>query len=201
MTLNPVDVPEMLRRNKDQMFLIESEAIEFIRDTYIAYGGVNRAYDSVKANQDVDYEALAERTEKRTKTKMAVVKQDCDSFDIVPLDVAREEGLVAAKHFWNINWIERHIRINSLLKNNSRCIVDVCALGFKHQFAPVEILFIDCPHQRLITVGIVPAKMVKSEKIKFFKPNGTWRNAQSLFCNFGRKKNATRFDVPLNFEH
>ena len=91
-TLNPVDVPEMLRRNKDQMFLIESEAIEFIRDTYIAYGGVNRAYDSVKANQDVDYEALAERTEKRTKTKMAVVKQDCDSFDIVPLDVAREEG-------------------------------------------------------------------------------------------------------------
>lgn len=87
-----VDVSEMLRRNKNQMFLIESEAIEFIRDTYTAYGGINRAFDTVKANQDVDYEALAERAEKRTKTKMAVVKEDCDSFDIVPLDVAREEG-------------------------------------------------------------------------------------------------------------
>lgn len=92
LTLEPVNVAEMLRRNKDQMFLLESEAIEFIRDTYTAYGGINRAYDTVKANQDVDYEALAARTEKRTKTKMAVVKQDCDSFDIVPLDVAREEG-------------------------------------------------------------------------------------------------------------
>ena len=90
--LTPIDVNEMLRRNKDKMFLIESEAIEFIRDTYTAYGGINRAFEASKANREVDYEALAERTEKRTKTKMAVVKQDCDSFDIVPLDVAKEEG-------------------------------------------------------------------------------------------------------------
>ncbi len=90
--LEPVDVKEMLRRNKDQLFLIESEAIEFIRDTYTAYSGVNRAHDSVKGNQGIDFEALAEKTEKRTKTKMAVVKEDCDSFDIVPLDVANKEG-------------------------------------------------------------------------------------------------------------
>lgn len=90
--LEPVDVAEMLRRNKDQMFLLESEAIEFIRDTYIAYAGVNRVHDAIKANQEVDFEVLAERAEKRTKTKMAVVKQDCDSFDIVPLDTANAEG-------------------------------------------------------------------------------------------------------------
>ncbi|MCD8289965.1 MAG: phosphoadenosine phosphosulfate reductase family protein, partial [Prevotella sp.] len=90
--LIPVDVDEMLRRNNDQMFLIENEAIEFIRDTYIAYAGVNQAYDSIKANQNIDFEALAQKVEKKTKQKMAVVKEDCDSFDVMPLDVANAEG-------------------------------------------------------------------------------------------------------------
>lgn len=90
--LEPVDVELMLRRNKDEMFLIENEAIEFIRDTYTAYAGVNRAHDSIKANQDIDFEALAERAEKRTKQKMAVVKEDCDSFDVMPLDAANADG-------------------------------------------------------------------------------------------------------------
>lgn len=90
--LEPVNVAEMLSRNKDQMFLMESEAIEFIRDTYVAYAGINRAHDTVQGNQDIDFEALAQKEEKRTKTKMAVVKEDCDSFDIVPLDVAKKEG-------------------------------------------------------------------------------------------------------------
>lgn len=91
-TITPVDVEGMLRRNKDQMFLIENEAIEFIRDTYIAYAGVNRAHDTIKANQNIDFEALAQKVEKKTKQKMAVVKEDCDSFDVVPLDVANAEG-------------------------------------------------------------------------------------------------------------
>ncbi len=91
-TIKPIDVKEMLRRNSDQMFLIENEAIEFIRDTYMAYSGVNKANALSKANQEVDFEALAEKVEKRTKQKMAVVKQDCDSFDIVPLKTANAEG-------------------------------------------------------------------------------------------------------------
>lgn len=91
-TLEPINVKEMLRRNSDQMFLLENEAIEFIRDTYTAYAGVNRAHDAVKANQVIDFEALAEKVEKKTKKKMAVVKEDCDSFDVVPLDVANAEG-------------------------------------------------------------------------------------------------------------
>lgn len=90
--LEPVNVELMLRRNKDEIFLIENEAIEFIRDTYNAYAGVNRAHDSIKANQEIDYEALAERAEKRTKQKMAVVKEDCDSFDVMPLDAANAAG-------------------------------------------------------------------------------------------------------------
>lgn len=91
-TIVPVDVETMLQRNSDQMFLLENEAIEFIRDTYIAYAGVNRAHDAIKANQAIDFEALAEKVEKKTKQKMAVVKEDCDSFDVIPLDVANAEG-------------------------------------------------------------------------------------------------------------
>lgn len=90
--LEPVDMKLMLRRNKDEMFLIENEAIEFIRDTYTAYARVNRAHDTIKANQEIDFEALAERAEKRTKQKMAVVKEDCDSFDVMPLDAANAAG-------------------------------------------------------------------------------------------------------------
>lgn len=90
--LEPVDMELMLRRNKDEMFLIENEAIEFIRDTYTAYAGVNRVHDTIKANQGIDFEAIAERAEKRTKQKMAVVKEDCDSFDVMPLDVANAAG-------------------------------------------------------------------------------------------------------------
>lgn len=90
--LEPVDVREMLRRNADLMFLLESEAIEFIRDTFTAYSGVNRARDAAKANQEIDFEALAEKAEKKAKRKMAVVKEDCDSFDVVPLDVAQSQG-------------------------------------------------------------------------------------------------------------
>lgn len=90
--LEAVDVELMLRRNKDKMFLIENEAIEFIRDTYTIYAGVNHAHDTIKANQEIDFEVLAERAEKRTKQKMAVVKEDCDSFDVMPLDAANAAG-------------------------------------------------------------------------------------------------------------
>lgn len=90
--LEAVDVELMLRRNKDKMFLIENEAIEFIRDTYTIYAGVNHAHDTIKANQEIDFEVLAERAEKRTKQKMAVVKEDCDSFDVMPLDAVNAAG-------------------------------------------------------------------------------------------------------------
>lgn len=89
--LKAIDVETMLAKNADPIFLIESEAIEFIRDTYSAYTGVNNVRDTAQANQ-LDFETLAAKIEKRTKQKMAVVKQDCDSFDIMPLDAANSEG-------------------------------------------------------------------------------------------------------------
>lgn len=87
-TLKPVDMKKMLEKNREAMFLLESEAIEFIRDTYETYTRASRA---VEANV-IDFEELAARQEKKTKQKMAVVKEDCDSFDIMPANEAELKG-------------------------------------------------------------------------------------------------------------
>lgn len=91
MKLVPVNMAKMLSRNKDPMFLMESEAIDFIRDTYIAYSAATKSVERVAANK-IDFEALTVRLEKKAKQKMAIVRQDCDSFDIMPLDQANEQG-------------------------------------------------------------------------------------------------------------
>lgn len=89
--LIPVDMKKMLERTKEQMFLCESEAIEFIRDTFDTYSGANRLTEMHASNQ-IDFEALVEKQEKSKKQKMAIVKEDCDSFDIMPLSEAEKQG-------------------------------------------------------------------------------------------------------------
>lgn len=89
--IRPVNVKKMLERCKEYMFLLESEAIEFIHETYIQYAGAQKSVKNVAANQ-IDFEALAAQAEKKSKTKMAIIKEDCDSFDIVPLQEAEKQG-------------------------------------------------------------------------------------------------------------
>lgn len=91
LTLEPVDVTAMLEQCSNEMFLLESEAIEFIRDVYVQYSSARKSVENTKANQ-LDFEALVAKLEKSTRQKMAIVKQDCDSFDIMPLENAKQEG-------------------------------------------------------------------------------------------------------------
>lgn len=89
--LKAVNMKKMLERNKEIMFLIESEAIEFIRDMYTSYASARKSIERVAANE-MDFEVLAKRMEQKTKQKMAIVKEDCDSFDLMPLETAQKEG-------------------------------------------------------------------------------------------------------------
>lgn len=89
--LEPIRISEVVERNKKLMFLLEHEAIEFIEQTYRTYS-LKKIRKKAKANEDVDWTALAEKIEKNTGVKHAVVKQDCDSFDIMPLDLAKEQN-------------------------------------------------------------------------------------------------------------
>lgn len=91
LSLIPVNIESLLDLNKDALFVLENEAIDFIRDTYETYSKIKKNTKSQKADV-IDYEALAKKQEKATKQKMALIRENCDSFDIMPLEYAQSMG-------------------------------------------------------------------------------------------------------------
>lgn len=118
--LNPIDVKKMLKCNAEFMFLLESEAIEFIRETFIQYAGAWKSVAKVAANQ-LDYETLAKRMEAKIKKKMAIVREDCDSFEIMPLDTAEKQG----KKVFHTTKIDKFLASFSGGKD-SQVVLDLC---------------------------------------------------------------------------
>ncbi len=139
LSLQPVDVTEMLRRNADMMFLLESEAIEFIRDVFVSYSSASRSVERVKANQ-MDFEAMRERIERKTKRKMAIVREDCDSFDIMPLETARAEG----RRVYQGTKVDRFIASFSGGKD-SQVILDLCTRAIPS--ADFEVFYSDTGYE------------------------------------------------------
>ncbi|NLE36133.1 MAG: phosphoadenosine phosphosulfate reductase family protein [Bacteroidales bacterium] len=86
--LKPINIQKVVEKNHKLLFLLEQEAIEFIEQTYRTYS-LKKIKSKAKVNEEIDWALLAEMHEKKTKIKYAVVKQDCDSFDIMPLDLTK----------------------------------------------------------------------------------------------------------------
>lgn len=89
LVLEPVDIEKLRSRNEDTMFIIEHEAMDFINQTYRRYKSIREVSQK---NPDINFQTLADRLEKRTKEEHVVVKEDCDSFDVMPLSKAEELG-------------------------------------------------------------------------------------------------------------
>lgn len=87
LVLKPVDIEKLRSRNEDTMFIIEHEAMDFINQTYRRYKNIREVS---KKNPDIDFQALANNLEKKTKEEHVVIKEDCDSFDVMPLSKAEE---------------------------------------------------------------------------------------------------------------
>lgn len=137
--LQPVDVKKMLKKNQNAMFLLETEAIEFIRDTYLQYADAAQKVAAFKANQ-VDFEALAERATKQQKQQMTIVKEDCDSFDIMPLEDAKQAG----KRTYATTKIDKFLASFSGGKD-SQVVLDLCTRAIPPQ--AFEVIYSDTGYE------------------------------------------------------
>lgn len=88
-TLSAIDIESLRAANDDSLFLLEHEAMEFIDAEYRKYKAVEKAKQT---NPDIDFQQLAENLSKKQKTQYAVVKEDCDSFDVMPIDEMQAKG-------------------------------------------------------------------------------------------------------------
>lgn len=88
-SLLPIDIESLRTANDDSIFLLEHEAMEFIDNEYRKYKAVEKAK---LVNPDIDFQQLAESLSKKQKSQYAVVKEDCDSFDVMPIDEMQAQG-------------------------------------------------------------------------------------------------------------
>jgi len=139
LNLKPVDVKTMLKKNKDEMFLIESEAIEFIRDVYTQYSAALKSVENVSANQ-IDFDSIVAEQTKRMKQQMALVKEDCDSFDIMPLETAKAGG----KKIYQTTHIDKFIASFSGGKD-SQVLLDLCTRAIPPQ--EFEVIYSDTGYE------------------------------------------------------
>jgi phosphoadenosine phosphosulfate reductase len=156
--LEPIDVETMLYRNKDMMFLLESEAIEFIHETYEQYARARKTIQAASANT-LDFEALAQKAEKKTKKKMAIVKEDCDSFDIMPLEDANNAG----KRVYQTTKIDKFIASFSGGKD-SQVVLDLCTRAIPS--TDFEVIYSDTGYELPPSLELYD-KIQKQYKEKF----------------------------------
>lgn len=137
--LKPVNVKKMLEKTHEFMFLLESEAIEFIHETFTQYAGARKTAAAAAANQ-MDFEALAKRMEAKRKQKMAIVKEDCDSFDVMPLEEAEQQG----KKVYQTTKIDRFLASFSGGKD-SQVVLDLCTRAIPS--TEFEIIYSDTGYE------------------------------------------------------
>lgn len=86
LSLRPVDLDRLKEVNEDSIFLIEHDAMEFISSTYIKY------HKASEQKKEVDYLKIADTLSHKTKKEHVVIKEGCDSFDVMEVSEAERLG-------------------------------------------------------------------------------------------------------------
>ncbi len=154
--LTPVDVLGMLKKCKNELFLLECEAIEFVRNVFLQYSDANNSVENIDANK-IDFDALVEKLEKTTRQKMAIVKEDCDSFDIRPFENAKEQGKI----------IYHSTRIDKFLASfsggkDSQVLLDLCTRAIPP--SAFEVIYSDTGYE-------LPTSLLLYDDIKKYYSN------------------------------
>lgn len=84
--VDPIDIEKIREENEDSIFLIEHDAMEFIDNTFTKYRKASQQ------NKEVDFLKIADNMSKKTKKEHVVVKEDCESFDIIEVSEAERLG-------------------------------------------------------------------------------------------------------------
>lgn len=86
LNLEPIDIERLREVNEDSIFILEHDALEFIDTTFTKY------HKASKQTKEVDYNKIADNLSKKSKKDFVVVKEDCESFDIVESQEADRLG-------------------------------------------------------------------------------------------------------------
>lgn len=86
LNITPINIEILKENNEDSIFLIEHDAMEFIDATFLKYKLAS------KQKKEVDYLQIAEKLSQKTKKEHVVVKENCDSFDIMETSEAERLG-------------------------------------------------------------------------------------------------------------
>ena len=85
--LEEVNLAQLKKVNEDSMFLIEHEAMSYIYQTFLSHV-ISKSHNNV----GVSFDKLLEEIQSKTSVEQTVIREECGSFDIMPLSEAEKLG-------------------------------------------------------------------------------------------------------------
>ncbi len=85
--LEEVNLSQLKMINEDSMFLIEHEAMYYIYQTFLSH-----VISKSSNNVGISFDKLLEEIQSKTSVEQTVIREECGSFDIMPLSEAEKLG-------------------------------------------------------------------------------------------------------------
>lgn len=87
LNLEEVNLSQLKMINEDSMFLIEHEAMSYIYQTFLSH-----VISKSSNNVGISFDKLLEEIQSKTSVEQTVIREECGSFDIMPLSEAEKLG-------------------------------------------------------------------------------------------------------------